>query len=286
MALPNTDDCPVKQRCYDWAQHNKDKLVVLWYSSSRLDSEEERTALYNFQKKSLYDGITNILILDVDKINWGDEKRHRYGFEEKTEISNLLVFDDKQLFCQVLDGYRPALLSRGSSCIKSAMRQSHITEAEIPTRGAYFDMDYIPIPFKTFYHPRRQICRDGTFDTIGFCDGRLYFRNIIPNSFLASDEDNNEMLTDFPLAKAFAELSRCACYNPHLVATTTVFRMSDCTYTDNGNLIKWERNDTWNHGYSDKTISRPLSIDKPPIPEYLAKYLASSSSKSDPMVQR
>ena len=286
LALPNTDDCPVKQRCYDWAQHNKDKLVVLWYSSSKLDSEEEQTALYDFQEKSLYDGIRNILILDVDNINWVDEKRYIYPFEGKTEISNLLIFDDKRIFGMVLDSYRPALLSRGSSCIKSAMRQSHIHEAQIPTRGAYFDMDYIPIPFKAFYHPYRQICRDGTFDNTVFCNGSLFLRGITPNSFLASDEDNNEMLNEYPLAEAFIELSCCANYKPHLVATTRIFRMSDCTYTDNGNLIKWERNDTWNHRYSDKTISRPLSIDKPPIPEYLAKYLASSSSEYDPMVQR
>ena len=94
------------------------------------------------------------------------------------------------------------------------------------------------------------------------------------------------MLNEYPLADAFIELSCCANYKPHLVATTRIFKMSDCTYTDNGNLIKWERNDIWNHRYSDKTISRPLSIDKPPIPEYLAKYLASSSSEYDPMVQR
>ena len=285
LALPNTDDCPVKQRCYDWAQHNKDKLVVLWYSSSKLDSEEEQTALYDFQKKSLYDGIRNILILDVDKIDWGNEERYKYRRKGKCKISEILAFDDKKTFSDVIDSFRPALLSRGSFCIKSAMQQSHIAETQIPTRGAYFDIDYLPIPFETFYHPYRQICRDGTFDEIVFYDGKLCVLGMIPNSFLASDEANNEMLNEYPLADAYSALSFYATHKPHLVATTKIFRMSDCKYSDDGSLIRWERQATWEQTYSDKKISRLVSKDKPSLPEYLPKYLASSSSKSDQMVR-
>ena len=288
LALPNTDDCPVKQRCYDWAQHNKDKLVVLWYSSSKLDSEEEKKALYDFQKKSLYDGITNILILDVDKIDWGNEERYTFrhkGHKGKCKISEILAFDDKKPFSDVIDSFRPALLSRGSSSIKSAMQQSHIAETQIPTRGAYFDIDYLPIPFEAFYHPYRQICRDGTFDKIVFFNGKLCVLGMIPNSFLASDEDNNEILNEYPLADAYGELSFYTSYKPHLVATTRIFRMSDCQYRDDGSLIEWERQATWEQTYSDKKISRLVSKDKPSLPEYLPKYLASSSSKSDQMVR-
>ncbi|WP_448216730.1 hypothetical protein [Endozoicomonas sp. 2B-B] len=285
LTLPNTTDCPVKQRCYDWAQHNNDKLVVLWYSSSMLDRKEEKSTFSDFQRNILSDGIKNILILDIDNINWGDEERYTYWHIGKSRISETLVFNKELAFDEVIDGLRPVLLSRGSSYIKSAMRESHIHEAQIPTMGAYFDVDYIPVPFKSFYHPYRKICRDGTFDTIFFFEGSLSISGMVPNSFLATYEDNNDLITDYPMCGAYGMLSFYADYRPHLVATTRLFRMSDCKYEDNGQLLEWERQATWTEKYSDETFCSTLSEDKPSLPDYLVKYKASGSSGSDPMVQ-
>lgn len=286
FALANTTDCPVKQRCYDWAKHNKDKLVVLWYSSSMLDPKKEQKSMFSdFQRNMLSNGITNILVLDIDDIMWGDEERYTYSYKGKAKISETLVFNKELPFSEVIDGLRPVLLSRGSSYIKSAMQQSHIPETQIPTKGAYFDVDYIPIPFKTFYHPYRKICRDGTFDEIDFSQGSLGFRSITPNSFLASYEDNNDLIKEYPMCDAYGELSFYAVYRPHLVATTRLFRMSDCEYDDNGRLLKWKRKTTWNQKYSDKTLCSTVSIDEPSLPDYLVKFKSGRSSISDPMVQ-
>lgn len=285
-ALPNTADCPVKQRCYDWAQHNKDKLVVLWYSSSMLDPKKEQKSMFSdFQRNTLSDGITNILVLDIDDIMWGDEERVTYWSKGKAKISETLVFNKELDFSDVIDGLRPVLLSRGSSYIKSAMQQSHIPETQIPTRGAYFDVDYIPVPFKTFYHPYRKICRDGTFDEINFYQGSLYVRGMIPNSFLASYEDSNDLIKEYPMCYAYGNLSFYSESRPHLVATTRLFRMSDCEYDDNGGLLNWNRQTTWIQGYSDKTLDNTVSIAEPSLPDYLVKFKSGKSSRSDPMVQ-
>lgn len=151
--------------------------MVLWFSSSMLDvSSDDHCQLLQCQNQNFSEGITNLIILDVDDIQWGTEKRFQYdNRQEKELICDSLRFNGEDTFVDIIDRLRIVLLSRGSTYIKSAMKTPSIPEADIPTRGAYFDVDYTPVPFTTFYHPTRQLCRDGTFDEIFLSKGLCSF---------------------------------------------------------------------------------------------------------------
>ena len=285
-ALPNTVGCPVRQRCYDWANHNPDKLVVLWYSSSMLDvSSDDHNQLLQFQKRSFSEGITNLILLDIDDIQWQGEKRFMHRFSERqAPICDLLQFNDKNPFIDVIDRLRPILLSRGSTYIKSAMKTHYFPEADIPGRGACFDVDYVPAPYRSFYHPSKDMCRDGTFDSVKFDQGVLRLPSLIPNSFLAVSEEGNETIMNYPVDMACRELKNYACLCPHLIATTKVFRMSDCHYADDGTRISWRRERTWGDDYVDSSASCPLSPAVPPVPDYLAEFRKTPDGMVDPMI--
>ena len=284
-ALPNTIDCPVRQRCYDWANHNPDKLVVLWFSSSMLDvSSDDHCQLLQFQNQCISQGITNLIILDIDDIQWGGEKRFHCGDRQEL-ICDSLRFDGEERFFDVIDRLRIVLLSRGSTYIKSAMKTPSIPKADIPTRGAYFDVDYTPVPFSTFYHPTRPLCRDGTFDKIGFQQGALRIYGMIPNSFFAVSEEGHEAIVNFPIDYPYGTLGVYARRCPHLVATTRVFRMSDCRYTADGSLIDWCRERTWGEEYVDGSVSCSLSPAAPAIPAYLHEFRKTPQATVDPMVR-
>ena len=285
LALPNTSGCPVMQRCYDWANHNPNKLVVLWFSSSMLDdSSDDHDQLLHFQQRSISEGITNLLILDIDNIHWGGEKRlDSFDSEEMMLISDALRFDGKHKFVGVIDRLRPVLLSKGSEYIKSAMKTRYISPADIPERGAYFDVDYIPVPFRTFCE--RCLCRDRAFDKMVF-DGKgvLRIRGMMPNSFLAVSEEGHKAIMNFPIKDPYLNLGTYARRYPHLVATTKAFRMSDCHYKDDGTLLKWKRETSWEKTYRDRSAICPLSPAVPPVPEYLATFKKTPDGMVDPMI--
>lgn len=85
------------------------------------------------------------------------------------------------------------------------------------------------------------MCRDGTFDSVNFDQGVLRIPSLIPNSFLAVSEEGHETVMNYPVDMACTELKNYAVLCPHLVATTKVFRMSDCHYADDGTRISWRR---------------------------------------------
>lgn len=286
LALPNTSDCPVMQRCYDWANHNPNKLVVLWFSSSMLDdSSDDHDQLFQFQRRSISEGITNLLILDIDNIHWGGEKRRINFSSEEMLISDALRFDGKNKFNDVIDRLRPVLLSKGSEYIKSATKARYISEADIPERGAYFDVDYIPVPFRTLYE--RGLGRDCAFDEMVFDDsGALKIRGMMPNSFLAVSAEGHKAIMNFPIRDPYLNLGTYAIRYPHLVATTKMFRMSDCHYKDDGTLIKWKRATSWVKTYNDRSAVCPLSPAVPPLPSYLAEFRKTPDARVDPMMLR
>ena len=288
LALPNTSDCPVMQRCYDWANHNPNKLVVLWFSSLMLDdSSDDHDQLLQFQQKSISEGITNLLILDIDNIHWRGEKRCIYSSsKEMMLISDALRFDDKNKFVKVIDRLRPVLLSKGSEYIKSAMEKPYISQADIPERGAYFDVDYSPVPFQTFFGPL-VLCRDGAFDEVVFDNkGVLRVRGVVPNSFMAVSEEGHKAIMNYPIIDPYTALRTYAERYPHLVATTKVFRMTDCSYEDDGTLIEWERDTSWEKTYNDRSAVCPLSPAVPPVPSYLAEFCKTPDARVDPMMLR
>ena len=288
LVLPNTSDCPVMQRCYDWANHNPNKLVVLWFSSSMLDdSSDDHDQLLQFQQRSISEGITNLLILDIDNIHWGDEKRLvNFNSEKMILISDALRFDGENKFIDVIDRLRPVLLSRGSEYIKSATKTPYILPADIPERGAYFDVDYIPVPFRTLVDDRG-LGRDRSFDQMVFDDrGILRVRGMVPNSFLAVSEEGNKAIMNFPIRYPFMNLRTYAERYPHLVATTKMFRMTDCHYEDDGTLIKWKRETSWGGRYNDRSAVCPLSPAMPSLPSYLAEFRKTPDARVDPMMPR
>ena len=288
-ALPNTVGCPIRQRCYDWANHNPDKLVVLWYRSSMLDvSSDDHEQLLQFQKRSFSEGITNLLLLDIDEIQWQGEKRFMYPFNEWQEpICDLLKINDKNRFKDVIDRLRPILLSRGSTYIKSAMKIPCFPPEDIPERGAYFDVDYLPVPYKTFCDPDKDkpLCRDCTFDSFEFEQGALRIISLIINSFLAVSEEGHEAIMNYPVGWASDGVKGYALHRPHQVASTKMFRMSDCHYADDGTKIRWHREATWDDEYVDRSASCPLSPAVPPVPEYLAKFRKTPDGMVDPMIK-
>ena len=287
LALPNTSDCPVMQRCYDWANHNPNKLVVLWFSSSMLDdSSDDHDQLLHFQQRSISEGITNLLILDIDNIHWGVEKRlHGFNSDKMVLISDALRFDGDNKFVDVIDRLRPVLLSKGSEYIKSATKIAYISPADIPKRGAYFDVDYIPVPFLTLYD--RGLGRDCAFDKMIFDSrGVLRVRGTVPNSFLAVSEEGHKAIMNFPIRDPYSNLQIYAERYPHLVATTKVFRMADCVYKDDGTLLKWKRETSWLKTYNDCSAVCPLSPTVPPLPSYLAEFRKTPDARVDPMMLR
>ena len=286
LALPNTSDCPVMQRCYDWANHNPNKLVVLWFSSSMLDDfSDDHNQLLEFQQRSISEGITNLLLLDIDNIDWGDEKRlDNFDSEEMMLISDALLFGGKNKFYEVIDRLRIVLLSKGSIYIKSATKTPYISQADIPTRGAYFDIDYIPVPYRTLFD-QRGLGRDRAFDKMVF-DGQgvLQVRGMVPNSFLAVSEEGHKAIMNFPIRYPYMNLTTYAQRYPHLVATTKLFRMSDCLYEDDGTLLKWKRETSWLKTYNDRSAVCPLSPAVPPVPDYLAQFRKTPDGMADPMI--
>lgn len=286
-ALPNTIECPIRQRCYDWANHNPDKLVVLWYSSSMLDvASDDHEQLLQFQKQSFSEGITNLLLLDIDEIQWQGEKRFMYLFNEWQEpICDLLKINAENRFKDVIDRLRPILLSRGSTYIKSAMKTPCFRQEDIPKRGAYFDADYYAAPYETYFDENKPLCRDGAFDSVEFEQGSLRITSLIINSFLAVSEEGHEAIMNYPVGQASEGLKGYALHRPHQVATTKVFRMSDCHYADDGTKIRWYREMTWGRTYVDSSASCPLSPAVPPVPDYLAEFRKTPDGMVDPMIK-
>ena len=123
--LPNTESCPVQKASSGWALNNPDKLVVLWFSSSTFNTEKnDKKIIEEFRDKICSNGISNLLILDVDNIDWGYEKRKKYSYEEfEILIKDFLKpGNPESIFSDYIDGLRIALLSMGKKCILSSLR--------------------------------------------------------------------------------------------------------------------------------------------------------------------
>ncbi len=292
-SLPNTPDRPVQQRAIDWARCNHNKLVVLWYSSTPLKFGDgcdiQRIKDY---RQSIYElGLNNLLVLDVDNIQWSSCIEPLIPFDPSFTFQDCLLPGRIQLwpsFNHILDNLRLSLLSQGSSAITSASVRSAINlkQEEIPRRGAYFDIDYIPIMFETYQHPYKPLCRDGSFDIIHYEQGVKRVRGpyLIACSMFAASNEKTPILTNKYLRSATCvALTQIAEEKPYLCSTTHTFRMDDVLYTPSGEMTKWNRanttksRDTCNENFA-------LMAHKLKPPEYLATYRTSQKSHSDPML--
>lgn len=286
--IPNTELRPVQQKSYDWAIKNPDKLVVLWYSSSTLNHENnEEAVIFGYQKEVVSSGACNLFVLDVDKIDWGDKRRKKYRHLEETyKIDSFLTLSNFELsFMEYLDGLRVALLSEGSQCIiSSASRMGwQIREEDIPENSTYFDQDYEAIPFRAYRDSYKPLCRDACFDKYCFMQGIRMVDCVIPNSMLATCNEHQSTLDRWPIKDCFGKLDKVAECEPYLFGKTKVFRMSDVNYDDNGIMTSWKRITTWTDGFKDQSRTLPLLIENKAVPEYLIKYLQKPESKDDPM---
>ena len=294
--LPNTESCPVQQAGYDWALKNPDKLVVLWFSSSTLNAEQnDKKMIREFQDTIRSSEVSNLLVLDVDDINWGDEARSR-GFNDDTKVSIKTFLRPRNpeiSFANYIDGLRIVLLSMGSQCIFSASvgKNYSIQRKDIPNRGAYFDVDYYPVAYKSYADPGKPFCRDACLDMPYFNNGQRHLnQEFIPNSMLAICNEQQSFLCKWPLTGCVdrnAHMARC---QPYLCSETKTFRMSDLTYDDHGNKIEWNRDSTWVDSFKDKSTNRPLILrerqysEEKQYPEYLIKYSENPQGKKDPML--
>ena len=289
--LPNTTSCPVRQAGYDWALKNSDKLVILWFSSSTLNAEQnDKKMIREFQDTVRSNGISNLLVLDVDDIDWGDETRRRsIAYDTEVPLKTFLKLCNSDIpFTEYIDGLRIALLSMGSKCIFSASRDKNnsILQEDIPNRGLYVDIDYYPVSFQTYADQRKPLCRDGSFDIPRYDKGVRHNRYVIPNSLLAVCNEKQSSLNQWPLSGCFTKNARVARYQPYLCAKTETFRMSDVEYRDDGKLAKWRRCITWRNNYKDKDTNRPLALKGGQQPEHLARHLQNPQSRNDPMLPK
>ncbi|UYM17621.1 hypothetical protein [Endozoicomonas euniceicola] len=290
--LPNTKRNPVQQNAYDWAIRNPDKLVILWFSGSTLNKKNnDSKILDDFASTVALKGVRNLFLFNVDHIDWGDEKRKKFCPSDKEiDISSLLQPDNPEIkFSSYLNGLRVLLLSRGSSCILSAAKKSSylIRKDDVPTCGSYFDMDYIPIPFNTYSHCKKILCRDGSFDDPWFYQGRKVFLNkSTPNSMLATVDESLSGLDNWPIFSSYSRNKNMAKNQPYYYSVTLLFRMSDVYYDDKGKKIKWDRDTTWKSDFEDDGFNHPLFFDREKYPAYLLELLKNPLSKNDPMAPK
>ncbi len=292
-ALPNTPDRPVQQKAIDWARCNPNKLVVLWYSSTPLNYGNgggiERIKDY---RQSIYEiGLNNLLVLDVDHVEWSPSIEPSFPYDQLLTFQDCLL-QTRRKFCpafsHVIDNLRISLLSQGSSAITSASLKGEINlkQEKIPRRGACFDIDYIPIMFKTYQHPYKPLCRDGSFDRPHYRDGvkRIQDSNAITCSMLAATNEKTPILTDqFLRLLTFTALTQIGEEKPYLCSTTHTFRMTDVLYTHSGKMTSWNRENTLQTCDTSGKNST-LMIHKQKMPEYLARYRTSQESHNDPML--
>ena len=291
--LPNTPDRPVQQRAIDWARCNYNKLVVLWYSSTPLKFGDgcdiQRIKDY---RQSIYElGLNNLMVLDVDNVQWSPCIEPLIPFDSSLTLQDCLLPSKIKFwpsFDHILDSLKFSLLSQGSSAITSASARNGINlkPEEIPRRGAYFDIDYIPIMFKTYQHPYKPLCRDGSFDILHYEQGVKRIRGpyFIACSMIAASNEKTPILTNKYLRSTTClALAQIAEEKPYLCSTTHTFRMDDVLYTPSGEMTKWNRanttksRDTYNENFA-------LMVHKQKLPEYLATYRTSQKSHSDPML--
>ena len=290
--LPNTKSCPVQKTSSGWALCNPDKLVVLWFSSSTFNAQNnDKKTIDDFRHIMTLNEVSNLLLLDVDSIDWGNEKRKKYSQDElKVPIKDFLYPKNPEVeFGEYLDGLRVILLSMGKMCILSALRGEnyHIQKEDVPGRGAYFDMDYIPIHFQSYSHSYKPLCRDACFDCSYFYRGRRSIEKyIIPNSMLATCNEHQSTLEEWSMLMCFSEHGDMARKQPYLCSNTKIFRMSDVKYDENGFLVKWNRDLTWSVSFKDKDENDPLVLKREQYPEYLVKYLENPRCKNDPMAPK
>ena len=267
QSIPNTQQRPVQQTCVNWAIFNPDKLVTLWYDSRTFTNDRDMTDIESFRKQVGTLNISNLLLLDIAHIEWGDEERSFNRRSGKVKISDAMHPHTPTLdFSHFIDGLRVLFLSMGHACISSAgtKKNPDLCDENIPWGGAYFDIDYKPIQFD-HYHSNKPLCRDGTFDIPILIRGRKLFiaeERALPNSMLMTccERHAKPVLASLPLRKSFGEIQDLANQKPFLFSTTNIFRMTDVHYSLEGKRLKWARKKTWGDDFKDETDSVPLSM--------------------------
>ena len=230
--IPNTEILPHQQTAYDWAFLNGDKIVVLWFDSYKL-TDEEIKQYYNFEKK-IKSVVDNLLVLDIRDVNWSDVSLQYYGkSSSEPPLSSMTprqVLDNHEFTSlgDRVDFLRERLLYEGSFAIESALRKQnkHLEMINfLPSRGVYFDLDFVPRKFDSSEVHHKPICIDDSLRSVsGYTidhDGTVHFGGHFSNSLIAVNQDHLDLLGEY-LAISLYDYSLP--YYSGLSKTLNVFR--------------------------------------------------------------
>lgn len=230
--IPNTEILPHQQTVYDWAFLNDDKIVVLWFDSYNLTDEEIRQ-YYDFESK-VKPSANNILVLDVRDVDWSNVSLFYYDDTLSSPPVASMTHQqalEKQEFSSLgdrVDFLREILLYEGSFAIASVLRKTNKCLDLIdclPSRGVYFDLDFVPRKFDSSEVHHHAICIDDTLRNVsGYnidCDGTVHFAGHFSNSLIAVNQDHLDILGEY------LRVNLNAIYLPYysgLLTTLNVFR--------------------------------------------------------------
>ena len=209
--IPNTGALPHQQTILDWGRLNPDKYVVLWFDSLPLNDEE--LGQYIQFREILQAHYSNINVLDIRQADWSNKSFSVPTYNpptDKTVVLNLTTVEamNNELIMQDLGNWidllKTRLLYEGSDVIRTAMLNSlqrlsiKALPSLMPSKGVYFDLDYIPQYFSGEQLYQHGITVD---DTNGFVSaegptmsGKLVRGSDLMFGLISTNQDKSPLL--------------------------------------------------------------------------------------------